>query len=381
MLSISDKLADYEATRELLERLTVKELKQLAQRNGIILQKEDSRGNIRTLKQKSEIIDLLVASEFRESDLIELLGLPRLKKEELLNQMTTQQLRQLAKETGVLLEKSTLFGTKKATKKKDMIDVLKVLSTLKIRQHSKKIGLIKKATKKGKKRKATKPAPKKATKKASRKKAKKTEKAKEKRRQTRRTQRAALRAERPVVPRITVPSSTEGKGAVPMQMPVETQLRGKARMIQEEIRERIIEREIIRRQISIGISDEKLLKELRYAPLVSAKKETDYESQLSEWLSKRGIPIERAKPRKRDKFDLVLGKNDVAVELKKVRTVRAFDRLVGLIYRNKDRYRKIFVVLVDELQDPKTIRKEAERIKKMDPEKIKVIVKKAKKKK
>jgi len=161
-LSISEKLADYDQTIDLLRRLNKEELIELAERNGVKLEWEDISGRLHKARTKSQIIDLLLESEFRESDLIELLGISRLTKDELLNCMNVTQLKQLAKETGIELVKSSIFGTKKAMKKKDIIDVLNVLSTSKIREFAEKISLIKPSARVKLKKKVRKPRSKKA---------------------------------------------------------------------------------------------------------------------------------------------------------------------------------------------------------------------------
>jgi hypothetical protein len=372
-LSISSRLADYDATRELLGRLNTNELKQLAEKNGIALQKEGIEGEARAVKSKDEIIYVLVASEFKESDLISLLGTRRLRKRELLNQMNTRQLKQLAKETGVLLEVSTLFGTKKAAKKKDIVGALKVLSTQKVRQHADKIKLIEGAAKSVRKRKPVKaPARKRKgkTKMAKRKakKAKKTKPAKPKPRLPR-----SLLKEYPPEGIVQKPAAAAA--------PLKAAPQRKAEIVEEAVRERIIEREIVRRRTVLPAGDTTLLKALKTAPLARAKRETDYEHQLRGWLAQKGIPVKHGKSEGQGRFDLVLGEKDVAVELKKVKSPRAFNRLAGRLYRLKDGYRKVYVVLVDELRDPKTMREEADRIEALDPDKIKVVIRKTKKKK
>lgn len=144
-LSVSAKLAGYEETKELLGRLKVRELKQLALQNNTTLEKEDWTGKARTVKTKEEIIEILVNSEFKEHDLVELLGLSRLTNRELLSYMPVRQLRGLAKEYGVALRKSTLLGEKKATKKGDMVDVLEShLSPPKVRRYIQNMSLIQK---------------------------------------------------------------------------------------------------------------------------------------------------------------------------------------------------------------------------------------------
>ena len=238
-MSISAKLADYEATWELLSRLSLDELKQLARRNSIALQKEDVQDNIQKAKSKEEAIDILVASEFRESDIVELLGISRLTKEELLNIMSTRQLKQLAKETGVLLEKSTLFGVKKAIKKNDVVKALKVLAISKVRQYAEKTEMIKKAAKKAKKRKPTKATVRKPT--------KKTIKGK----RVRRAKLIKLPIKEPFLPVVESTRIEEEKPALIMVPAQRAQLKT-ARIIEETIRERLVEREVVRRQIALG---------------------------------------------------------------------------------------------------------------------------------
>ena len=144
-MSISEKLADYEETKELLGRLKVRELRNLAQQNNIALERKDWANKIVPVKNKDEIIDILVDSEFKESDVIKLLGPSRLEKEELLNYMKVKELRQLAREHNVILQKSTLFGTKRAARKEDIVEILESqLSPTKIKQYSKQIALIEK---------------------------------------------------------------------------------------------------------------------------------------------------------------------------------------------------------------------------------------------
>jgi hypothetical protein len=238
-LSISAELADYEATWELLSRLSLDELEHLAKQNNIALQKEDVQGNVQKAKSKEEAINILVASEFRESDIVELLGINRLTKEELLNLMSTRQLQMLAKETGVLLEKSTLFGIKKAVKKKDVVKALRVLTISKIRQYAEKTGLIKKASKKVRKRKPTKVSVRKPTKKAIKKK--------------KRMRRAKV-IELPVKEQL-IPIIEHGRiDEKPTQIivPAQRVQIKTARIIEETIKERLVEREIVRRQFTLG---------------------------------------------------------------------------------------------------------------------------------
>jgi hypothetical protein len=259
-LSVSAKLVDFESTKELLSRLRLDELRLLAQRNGIVLQKEDTYGNVQKVRSKEEAIGVLVASEFRESDIIELLGINRLTKEELLYVMSTRQLQQLAKETGVLLEKSTLFWVKKAIKKKDVVNALKVLSDQKVKEYTEKIGLIKKVTKKTKKRKPTK-APMKPSKKAvARKKARKAKAVK-----------PLIRE--PFLP-LAKPTRTEGEKPTSIVVSVEWAQTKTASIMEVTIKERLIEREVVRRQLTLGKHREEsgLMKKETEKIIVEAKK-------------------------------------------------------------------------------------------------------------
>jgi len=141
-LSLSEKLKDYDERAEILKRLKLDELKELARRNRIKLEKEDWLGRTKPATTKADIISILIESRFRESDLVKILGLSRLTKVEILNYMNVRQLRGLAREYGIPLEKETFFGTKRATSKDDMISILMGLSISKIRRYSEKISLI-----------------------------------------------------------------------------------------------------------------------------------------------------------------------------------------------------------------------------------------------
>jgi hypothetical protein len=239
-LSVSAKLADYDETKELLSRLRVKELRKLAQQNGIALEKGDSLGKVKPVGTKEKIIDLLVDSDFKEYSLIGLLGLSRLTKEELLNHMKVTQLKGLAKETGILLEKTSIFGTKKAIKKEDIVDVLKALSVPKIRDYAKRILLIKKPSKKkARTRKRVKKAAKKPT------------------RKVRRKEKAKMRVKQPTKRLIQKPVRKEYEKIIdvkPAAMLRKT--KREVRIIEEAIREKVTEREIIRRRVSPRKSEE-----------------------------------------------------------------------------------------------------------------------------
>lgn len=146
-ISLSEKLEDYNETVQVLQRLKVNELKELANNNKIKLEKTGWLSGTQPVSSKDDIIDVLANSKFREKDLVELLGLKRLLNNELLNLMNSKQLRALAKECGVPLQLESLFGTRTATSKKDMVEVLGSLNSSRIRKYAEEISLIGKTRK------------------------------------------------------------------------------------------------------------------------------------------------------------------------------------------------------------------------------------------
>lgn len=373
-MSISEKLADYDQTIDLLSRLKKKELQELAERNNIKLEREDLSGKTRRARTKSQIIDLLLESEFRELDLIELLGVSRLTKEELLNCMNIRQLKQLAKETGIELVKSSIFGTKKATKKKDIIDALNVLSTSKIREFAEKIALIKKPTKPAKpkaKAKRRKPRSTKAKARIESKKRKKT----------------VAKPSPPVKKKTVKPSkpieekTTLKREVKPVFPPVSTEriARRRGGFIEETVKETITKRHIVRRIVLLEASEKEIGETLEAFSPSTARREREYEKQLSDLFKKKSL-IPEEKTKKRGDFDFVFGGNRIAVELKTARNPRTLNRLADKISKHLDQYEKIFAVVIDETDNPKKTKKKIEEIEKINPEKIKVLVKKTKKK-
>jgi len=368
LLSISEKLADYDQTIDLLSRLKKEELQELAERNGIKLEREDLSGKIQRARTKSQIIDLLLESEFRESDLIELLGVSRLTKEELLNCMNVRQLKQLAKETGIELVKASIFGTKKATRKKDIIDALSVLSTSKIREFAEKIALIKKP----KKLKRRKPRTTKAKARLRSKERKKTVA-----KPSFPVKKKAAKPSKPVEEK--VPLKRMMKPVFP-QVSTERMAIRRGGFIEETVKETITKRHIVRRIVLVEASEKEIIKTLEAFSPSSAKREKEYEEQLSDLFKKSGlIPEEKAK--KRGGFDFVFSGNRIAVELKAARNPKALSRLADKISKYLDQYEKIFAVVIDETGAPEKTKKKIEKIEKINPKKVKVLVKKTKKKK
>ncbi|MCS7119913.1 MAG: hypothetical protein RMJ07_05250 [Nitrososphaerota archaeon] len=252
-MSISSKLADYEGTKELLDRLSTEELRQLAEKNNIALQREDLEGKVRPVTSREEIVEILVNSEFKESDLINLLGINRLTKEELLNQMTLSQLRQLAKETGVSLEISTFLGTKKAEKKRDMIKALSVLSEQKVREYANKIGLIGKAKKSAIKRRLAKPGVRRTKAKA------KMEERRIAKKKVKEREKTAIAKAKPKMPPslLKEPTQPPPKAIIKEEVPVSETPKKAIGIVEEFVSERIIERRVVRRKAVISTSRRK----------------------------------------------------------------------------------------------------------------------------
>ncbi|RJS94604.1 hypothetical protein CW705_00320 [Candidatus Bathyarchaeota archaeon] len=369
-MSISEKLTDYDQTIDLLRRLNKEELIELAERNGIKLEWEDISGKVHQARTKSQIIDLLLESEFRESDLIELLGISRLTKEELLNCMNISQLKQLAKETGIELVKSSIFGTKKAVKKKDIINVLEILSTSKIREFAEKISLIKPSARMKLKAKRRKPRSKKAKARI------------QSKRQKGKVAKPAIFKKKILKP--TKPSEVKfplvkKEISVSPRLPTGRAALKRGGIIEEIINEKVTERRIVRRMVLLEVSEKEIAETLeRFSPK-AAKRERGYKEQLSELFKEKGLlPDEKTK--KREGFDFVFGKNRIAVKLKAIGSQKAVKELVDKISKHLDQYDKIFAVVIDETRNPEKTRKKIEEIEKLKPGKISVILKKTRKK-
>lgn len=350
-MSIQEKLADYDQTRELLNRLSKEELVELAERNGVKLEWEDPLGRIRKARTKQQMIDILLESEFRASDLIELLGTSRLTKEELLNCMNVSQLKRLAREAGVELVKSTILGTKKATKKKDIIKALGVLSASKIREFAEKISLIKARKPKAKRRKP---------------------------RSTRVKKRIMSKKTKEVA--VKPPKAEEKKPIVEAPVKIEAAPRVFRRVLKrggvvEEIETTVKQR--VRRIIFLEALEEEISGVLRDFSPRSAKAEKEYRKQLSNLLKNKGIPFEE---KGRGDLDFVSGERGVAIEVGVARNLGSLRKLAERISKYLEKYGRIFVVVVDETGSEETRRK-AEEIEKISPEKVKVLVKNVKKKK
>jgi hypothetical protein len=107
---------------------------------------------------------------------------------------------------------------------------------------------------------------------------------------------------------------------------------------------------------------------------VPSERERQYEAQLYQCLLGKGFDTVYEKslgPGAR--FDLVIGRNEVAVELKIINGKSDVDRLVGQIMRYKKSFGSIIVVLIDRLKNPSVMKREIERIEEVDQEKVIVI--------
>jgi hypothetical protein len=66
-------------------------------------------------------------------------------------------------------------------------------------------------------------------------------------------------------------------------------------------------------------------------PFVPSTGENGYEAQLYAAFHTKGLPVEHESQRRGARFDLVLGKDEIAVELEVIRNVSIFDPLFGQI--------------------------------------------------
>jgi hypothetical protein len=121
------------------------------------------------------------------------------------------------------------------------------------------------------------------------------------------------------------------------------------------------------------ISVEKVLDVLKSTPLVPQPKEKAYEAQLYTALNARGFHVDYESQRRGARFDLVVG--DIAIELKIVKNSSIFDALYGQVSRYHDQFRSIIIVLIDQFRNPSVMNSEIERLKKISPRNIEVILK------
>jgi len=159
--------------------------------------------------------------------------------------------------------------------------------------------------------------------------------------------------------------------------PAKVIIRKSKKVIEEErIKERITEREITRRKVTVErISFRSVLKAIRDISFIPSKKEKEYEKQLYQWLRAKKYSVVHESLRRGARFDLVLGDDEIAVELKIIRSSGDFRHLIGQILQYRDQFRKIIIVLIDQFRNPSIMKKEIRRIKEMAPKDIEVIIK------
>jgi len=127
---------------------------------------------------------------------------------------------------------------------------------------------------------------------------------------------------------------------------------------------------------SIGeVNFHKLVNDIQSIPFIPSSKESGYENQLYVYLNAKGFNVQHEKSRRGSRFDLVIGNDEVAVELKVIRGTSQFDALIGQIMRYRRDFKKIIIVLRDEFRNPSVLREETKRIQDIDPDNIVVIIK------
>lgn len=108
---------------------------------------------------------------------------------------------------------------------------------------------------------------------------------------------------------------------------------------------------------------------------VRSEKEKDYETQVYQTLCAKGFDVEYEKARKGARFDLVVGNDEIAIEMKVIKNASPFYGLVGQIKHYQKQFDNIIVLLIDEWRNPSVMKQEIKIIKELDPEKIIVIKK------
>lgn len=124
-----------------------------------------------------------------------------------------------------------------------------------------------------------------------------------------------------------------------------------------------------------GLNIKKVLDVINTIQFIHYPKEKGYEMQLYQALQFAGLLFKHEGMRKGARFDLVLGKDEIAVELKVVKNASIFNPLFGQIHKYQKEIRKIIVVLIDEFKNPSIMNEEIERLKAISSGNIEVIVK------
>jgi len=141
----------------------------------------------------------------------------------------------------------------------------------------------------------------------------------------------------------------------------------KRNVVQEERIKKIVAEE--------HISLRGVLKAVRGISFIQSKREKGYEKQLYQWLSAKNYSVVHESLRRGARFDLVLGDDEIAVELKIIKSSSDFRPLIGQIMQYRDQFKKIVIVLIDRFRNPSVMKREIKRIKEISPKTIEVVVK------
>ena len=119
-------------------------------------------------------------------------------------------------------------------------------------------------------------------------------------------------------------------------------------------------------QKSVFTDVKKALEDVSFVPS-KKKKEMDYETQAYQVLVAKGFEVEYEKARKGSRFDIVVGNDEVAIEIKVIQSASQFHGLIGQIIHYKTQFEKIIVLLIDELRNPSVMKQEIKTIEGLDP--------------
>jgi hypothetical protein len=123
-----------------------------------------------------------------------------------------------------------------------------------------------------------------------------------------------------------------------------------------------------------GLNIKKVLDVINAIQFVPSRKEKGYEAQLYQAFRAKELDVKYQGEGRGARFDLVFG-NGIAVELKVVRNRSIFDPLFGQIDRYQKQFGKVIIVLIDKFENPSIMNEEKERLKRISPANIEVIVK------
>jgi hypothetical protein len=110
---------------------------------------------------------------------------------------------------------------------------------------------------------------------------------------------------------------------------------------EEKIKEKIVEREITRKSVTTEkVSLTKIVHSIESIPFIKGRDEREYENQLYAYLCAKDFDVQHEKAHKGARFDLVIGDDEIAIELKVVKGSSQFDTLIGQIMRYKKQFQK-----------------------------------------